>query len=296
MLPLDVLLLFLLSQNLDLINDAAVICNKVLVSGAALGLEGQITVYHGLNEKGDLGPCYRCLFPVPPPPETVPSCANAGVLGVVPGIIGNLQALEVLKIAGKFGQPLVGRMVLFDALNISFRNIKLRERVPNCSSCGNNPSIDRNFFSTFSYEFFCASAASDKPSSSIDPANVVSVSAIEYGNRIGRIISHTMDPNEYARLLKDDHILLDVRDQHQFSISSLPHALNIPVEQLQTRLQELIAARRTSELPIFVICRRGIRSVQAVTMLSSLSISNIFNISGGLTSWHRDVDPHFPLY
>ncbi|KAJ0062733.1 hypothetical protein NL108_004379, partial [Boleophthalmus pectinirostris] len=206
-----------------LVNDACVLSGKPLVSASALRMEGQLTVY---NYKG--GPCYRCLYPVPPPPETVTNCSDGGVLGVVPGIMGCLQALEVLKIASGRGCILSScgqQLAMFDALETRFRSIKLRPKQANCAVCGENPSVTQ----LVDYEAFCGSAATDKCQN------------LKLLSRDQRITV-----KEYKTILDrtDPHILLDVRPDVEVDICHLPFSLNIPLSSLEERKSDQIQLLR----------------------------------------------------
>ncbi|KAK7103886.1 adenylyltransferase and sulfurtransferase MOCS3-like isoform X2 [Littorina saxatilis] len=264
-----------------LLNDACVLAGKPLVSGSALRFEGQLTVY---NHKG--GPCYRCLYPKPPPPETVTNCSDGGVLGVVPGIIGCYQALEAIKIAADIGTPLNQRLMLFDAIDCTTRTIKLRGRQVLCPVCGDNPSMTQ----LIDYEQFCGARATDKDQEKkVLPA------------------SSRMTAKEYQTLLENgiEHVLLDVRLPVEMEICHLPHpALNIPintvkkdpsalVEQIKRQLASSGIPLDTS--PVVVVCRRGNDSQLAVQLLHDSNL-NIRDIRGGLHAWARDVDSLFPVY
>lgn len=263
-----------------LLNDACVLLNKPLVSGAALRTDGQITVYHYRG-----GPCYRCLFPNPPPPETVTDCSNGGVLGVVPGIIGCLQALEAIKIIIGIGDVLSGKLLLFDALAERFQSVKLRDRNKNCEVCGDNPSI----LEPIDYEVFCKSKATDKPSTRKLLQEDSCISCMEYRDVL---------------LRKQKHLLLDVRDSLQYEICSLSNAWNIPLRILPEQLEEVKKKIRSQcndiekkdELPVYVMCRRGNDSQLAVQLLRSHGISSAKNINGGLLTWAKEVDPRMPIY
>jgi len=257
-----------------LLNDACVMLKKPLVSGAALRMEGQLTIY---NYKG--GPCFRCIFPKPPPPEAVTDCSNGGVLGVVPGIIGCLQALEVVKIAADIGTTLSQKMLLFNALDPRFQIIKLRNRKEDCPVCGDNPTIKE----LVDYELFCGSAPTDKPSTrTILSDESVHISCKDYKG--------VQDSNE-------KHLLLDVRSRTQFEICSLPNSLNIPLGELGKELETVKSkiSSENGELPVYVLCRRGNDSQLAVRLLASNGIPSK-NILGGLLSWHKEVDKDFPIY
>lgn len=272
-----------------LVNDACVLSGKPLVSASALRMEGQLTVY---NYRG--GPCYRCLYPVPPPPETVTNCSDGGVLGVVPGIMGCLQALEVLKIASGRGSSCGQQLVMFDALETRFRSIKLRPKQANCAVCGENPSVTQ----LVDYETFCGSAATDK----CRKLNLLS--------RDQRITV-----KDYKSILdnSDPHILLDVRPNVEVDICHLPFSLNIPLSSLEGKKSEHIQLLqdRISQLkqqmagdckpPVFVICKLGNDSQKAVQVLDEMSGTEldcitVKDIRGGLMGWARIVDPTFPQY
>ncbi|NXS13746.1 MOCS3 sulfurtransferase, partial [Neodrepanis coruscans] len=272
-----------------LVNDACVLAGKPLVSGSALRLEGQLAVY---NHAG--GPCYRCLFPRPPPPHTVTSCADGGVLGVVPGIIGCLQALEVLKIASGMGSSYSRAMLMFDGLEGRFRTIKLRPRRPDCAVCGDNPSVT----SLQDYEAFCGSSATDKCRAlRLLPAEL-RVSVQSYRELLQRRLPH---------------VLLDVRSRAEAEICRLPHALHIPLRCLQDRDPALLhgladrirlerqGAGQETPLPLFVICKLGNDSQTAVKILQELPEEEfgslvVKDIKGGLMAWATKIDPTFPQY
>ncbi|KAG6550338.1 hypothetical protein Mapa_008301 [Marchantia paleacea] len=293
-----------------LISDACVATAKPLVSGAALGLEGQLSVYNHKN-----GPCYRCLFPVPPPPGTRQRCSDNGVLGVVPGIIGTLQALEAIKLASGVGDTLNSRMLLLDAFSTRIHMVKLRGRSPDCFACGDAPQIFAANLHEFDYEGFTQSTLSEEgpKAQELIPVNDRLSSAelkkhLESGKR---------------------HVLLDVRDSHEYAISSLPSSLNIPLSLLKERLSILqsavdsvvsvpenpqekehrglqdvgssegvcsfsVPSRETPS--IYVVCRRGNDSQKAVQLLRSEGFSSAVDVVGGLDSWAKDVDEKFPFY
>ncbi|XP_060086770.1 adenylyltransferase and sulfurtransferase MOCS3 [Heteronotia binoei] len=272
-----------------LVNDACVLAGKPLVSASALRLEGQLVVY---GYRG--GPCYRCLFPKPPPPETVTNCADGGVLGVVPGILGSLQALEVLKIAAGIGTSFSQAMLIFDALEGSFRRIKLRPRNPNCAVCGDNPFVT----ALQDYELFCGSSATDKCRMLCLLKNEERVSV-----------------EEYKKILdsKVPHILVDVRPPVEVDICRLPQAVFVPLSKLQEKdegclkclVQRICEARQLSNedtaFPVYVVCKLGNDSQKAVKILQGLSYPGLGLISakdikGGLTAWATKINPEFPQY
>ncbi|KAL0000748.1 hypothetical protein SO802_014529 [Lithocarpus litseifolius] len=266
-----------------MISDCCVLLGKPLVSGAALGLEGQLTVY---NYNG--GPCYRCLFPTPPPTAACQRCADSGVLGVVPGIIGCLQALEAIKIASAVGEPLSGRMLLFDALAARIRIVKIRGRSPQCEACGENATFTQQQFREFDYEKFTQSPLTPSP---------LKLKLLQSDSRISSKEYHDRVANGEA------HVLVDVRPAHHFKIVSLPKSLNIPLPSLEARLPEISSALKeeeqrngSSNAKLYVICRRGNDSQRAVQNLYKLGFTSARDIVGGLESWAHDVDSNFPTY
>ncbi|XP_015973067.1 adenylyltransferase and sulfurtransferase MOCS3 [Arachis duranensis] len=269
-----------------MINDCCVVLGKPLVSGAALGLEGQLTVY---NYNG--GPCYRCLFPTPPPTTACQRCADSGVLGVVPGIIGCLQALEAIKIAASVGEILSGRMLLFDALSARIRIVKIRGRSMQCEACAENTTFKQQQFQEFDYENFTQTPLSVGPLRLNLLATESRISSKEYSD-----IVHNKEP----------HVLLDVRPAHHFKIVSLTKSLNIPLSTLETRLPEISTALKKEEeqkgvasgssAQLYVICRRGNDSQRAVQYLQKMGYTSAKDIVGGLESWAHNVDPSFPTY
>ncbi|KAJ4828485.1 Molybdenum cofactor synthesis protein 3 [Turnera subulata] len=264
-----------------MISDCCVVLGKVpLVSGAALGLEGQLTVY---NYNG--GPCYRCLFPTPPPTTACQRCADSGVLGVVPGVIGCLQALEAIKIAGAVGEPLSRRMLLFDALSARIRIVNIRGRSLQCEVCGENAAFTKQHFRDFDYEKFTQSPLSAAP---------LKLNLLPADSRI-----NIKEFNEKA-IKGEAHILIDVRPAHHFKIVNLPNSLNIPLSTLEARLPEISSALKEegseSAASLYVICRRGNDSQRAVQFLHKMGFTSAKDIIGGLEAWGRDIDPNFPTY
>ncbi|GMJ15989.1 SIRTINOL RESISTANT 1, co-factor for nitrate, reductase and xanthine dehydrogenase 5 [Hibiscus trionum] len=265
-----------------MISDCCVVLGKPLVSGAALGLEGQLTVY---NYKG--GPCYRCLFPTPPPATACQRCSDSGVLGVVPGIIGCLQALEAIKIASDVGEPLSGRMLLFDALSARVRIVKIRGRSLQCEACGENTTFNQQHFKDFDYEKFTQSPLSTSPPKLKLLAPDSRITSKEYKERV---------------VSGEPHVLVDVRPEHHYKIVSLPKSLNIPLTSMEARLPEISSALKEQEegtgsgANLYVICRRGNDSQRAVECLRNMGFDLAKDIVGGLESWANDVDPNFPMY
>ncbi|CAH9075935.1 unnamed protein product [Cuscuta europaea] len=264
-----------------MINDCCVVLGKPLISGAAIGLEGQLTVY---NYNG--GPCYRCMFPIPPPTTSCQRCSDSGVLGVVPGVIGCLQALEAIKVACEIGDPLSQRMLLFDALLGRIHMVKIRGRSLQCKVCGDNEALTKQQFEDFDYENFTQSPLSTGPLK----LNLVPPDA--------RISS-----NEYReRVLQGEaHVLVDVRPAHHYNIVALPNSINIPLQGLKDRLSDLSTMLRNGDeegscASLYVICRRGNDSQRAVECLHKAGFSSAKDIIGGLEAWTREVDPQFPSY
>jgi adenylyltransferase/sulfurtransferase len=245
-----------------LTNDASVMLGKPNVYGSIFRFEGQATVF----SPKDGGPCYRCLYPEPPPPGLVPSCAEGGVLGVLPGVIGTIQATEAIKLIAGIGEPLIGRLMLYDALAMRFRELKLR-RNPECPVCGDHPTVTE----LIDYEQFCG----------IMPEPEQSDSSIE------------ITPIEVNRWLHSDDppFLLDVREPNEWDIGHLPGAMRISVNELQGRMNELDTARE-----MVVYCRSGVRSGRAVDMLRGAGFRKVKNMTGGILRWSDEVDPSIPKY
>ncbi len=243
-----------------LVNDACVMFGKPNVYGSIFRFEGQASVFNA----GD-GPCYRCLYPEPPPPGMVPSCAEGGVLGVLPGIIGTIQALEVIKLILGQGDPLIGRLLLFDALGMSFRELKLR-RSPKCPICSENPSITE----FIDYEQFCG----------------ISQTPVEN-------YSDEITVTELDALLKGENppLVIDVREPHEYEICHLEVARLIPLGQIAEHLHQL----STTE-DIIVHCKSGARSRKAVNRLKEMGFARVKNLQGGILAWAREIDESMPLY
>ena len=245
-----------------LVNDACVLLNKPNVYGSIFRFEGQATVF---NYPG--GPCYRCLYPEPPPPGLVPSCAEGGVLGVLPGIIGSIQAMETIKLILGAGQPLAGRLLLFDALAMNFRELRLRKN-PACPVCGPNPTVRE----LIDYEEFCGIRGEDTPANT---AGIPEITSRELKARLDR---------------GDDLFILDVRETHEYQICNLQGHL-IPLGELTRRVHELDSSRE-----IVAHCRSGKRSADAVQFLLQAGFRKIWNLKGGILAWSDEVDPSVPKY
>ena len=246
-----------------LTNDVAVFLGKPNVYASIYRFDGQASVFHAKE-----GPCYRCLFPEPPPPGLVPSCAEGGVLGVLPGTMGTIQATEALKVLLGIGEPLIGKLLLYNALEMSFDFVKLKKN-PNCRVCGPNADIKE----LIDYEEFCGVPSHDHEEGSAGAGLDITV-------------------QELAERVKTNHLkLLDVREPHELEISALPNATNIPLGQLAARLSELNTA---DEMVIF--CKSGGRSARGLELLVSAGFKKVKNLKGGINAWAKEVDPSLPLY
>ena len=246
-----------------LTNDVAVFLGKPNVYASIYRFDGQVSVFYAKE-----GPCYRCLFPEPPPPGLVPSCAEGGVLGVLPGTIGTLQATEALKVLLGIGDPLIGKLLLYNALDMSFDFVKLKKN-PNCRVCGPNADIKE----LIDYEEFCGVPSHDHEEGSAGA-------------------NWDITATELAERVQHNHLkLVDVREPHELEISRLPNAVNIPLGQLAARLSELDSAE---EMVIF--CKSGSRSARGLELLASAGFKKVKNLKGGINSWAREVDKNLPIY
>jgi adenylyltransferase/sulfurtransferase len=248
-------------QTRYLVNDACVLLGKPNVYGSIFRFDGQASVF---ATRG--GPCYRCIYPEPPPPGLVPSCAEGGVLGVLPGIIGVIQATEAIKLVLGAGQPLIGRLLLYDALSMTFRHLKLR-RDPECPVCGDSPTIRE----LIDYDAFCG-VTPQQPAASTVPS--ISV----------RQLKERFDRNE-------DVYLIDVREPNEYEICRIPGSKLVPLGQLASRAGELDRARE-----IVVHCKMGGRSAKAVAQLQQLGFPHVLNLTGGILAWIDQVDPSQSKY
>jgi sulfur-carrier protein adenylyltransferase/sulfurtransferase len=247
-----------------LTNDVAVFLGKPNVYASIYRFDGQVSVFYA-NE----GPCYRCLFPEPPPPGLVPSCAEGGVLGVLPGTIGTLQATEALKVLLGIGEPLIGKLLLYNALDMSFDFVKLKKN-PNCRVCGPNADVKE----LIDYEEFCGVPSHDHEEEGSAGA------------------SWDITVTELAERVKTNHLkLIDVREPHELEISRLPNATNIPLGQLASRLSELDSAE-----DMVLFCKSGNRSARALELLTSAGFKKVKNLKGGINAWAREVDKNLPVY
>ena len=248
-----------------LVNDACVILGIPNAYGSIFRFEGQASVFAAEN-----GPCYRCLYPEPPPPGLVPSCAEGGVLGILPGVVGTIQATEAVKLIMGVGEPLVGRFLVYDALRMRFRELKLRKD-PDCPVCGDNPTVTE----LIDYEQFCgivpAAPAPDPAAGAGDEATVEQLK---------------------ARLDSGDGVfVLDVREPQEYQICSIPGSMLIPLGDLPSRLHELAGRGE-----MIVHCKSGVRSAKAVKLLREAGFAQARNLKGGILRWIDAVDPSLPKY
>jgi len=244
-----------------LVNDACILSGKPNAYGSIFRFEGQASVF-GIPE----GPCYRCLYPEPPPPGLVPSCAEGGVLGVLPGLVGTVQATEVIKLLLGEGKPLVGRLMLFDALEMRFREVRLR-RDPSCPICGDSPTIHE----LIDYDQFCG----------VGPA-------VEEPQEIGEITVQELKEEQDAGR---DILVLDVRNPYELDICRLEGSYLIPLGELMERVAEL-----NPNQDIVVHCKSGARSAEAIRRLRTRGFVKLRNLTGGILAWADQIDPAMPKY
>ena len=242
-----------------LVNDACVLLGKPDVFGSVFRFDGQAAVFYAKQ-----GPCYRCLYAEPPPPNLVPSCEEGGVLGVLPGIIGSLQALEAIKLITGVGEPLIGRLLLFDGRQMQFRELAL-EKDPECPVCGIHPTVT----SLIDYEAFCGEVGRGK-------GDGAEISAQELQRERGR---------------KPNLVLLDVREPREAQIARIEGAWLIPLRELPRRLAEL-----PGHAEIVTHCHHGQRSLQAREILKGAGFANVRSLAGGIDAWSREVDTDVPRY
>jgi adenylyltransferase/sulfurtransferase len=247
-----------------LVNDACVLLGKPNVYGSIFRFEGQATVfaYEG-------GPCYRCLYPEPPPPGLVPSCAEGGVLGILPGTIGLIQATETVKLILGIGEPLVGRLLLYDALGMHFRELKLRKN-PECPICGDHRTITK----LIDYHQFCGVPQQPAKQESQLTESEIEVTAVK--EKLDR---------------GDKFVLIDVREPHEYQICHIPAAKLIPLGEIGKRLGEL-----DPEADIVIHCKSGMRSARACGILKAAGFKHVRNMKGGILAWSDQVDPSVPKY
>ncbi len=249
-----------------LVNDACVLLGKPNVYGSIFRFDGQATVFFPPH-----GPCYRCLYPEPPPPDLVPNCAEGGVLGILPGLIGVVQATEAVKLILGTGTPLIGRLLLYDALDMSFREMKVRKN-PRCPICGEAPTIRK----LIDYQEFCGI-----PHRGPSPPTGGTKQLDE------------ITPQELKALLdgRERPLILDVRNPEEIAICRIAGSTVIPLPELSNRLGELDRSRA-----IVVHCKSGVRSAKAIALLQAAGFSHLRNLEGGILGWIKEVDPSLPAY
>jgi rhodanese-related sulfurtransferase len=247
-----------------LTNDLCVLTGKPNVYGSVYRFEGQVSVFDARQ-----GPCYRCLFPEPPPPGMVPSCAESGVLGILPGTIGSLQATEALKLILGTGEPLIGRLLLYNAADMSFEYVKLHKD-PHCKVCGEHPSVTE----LIDYAAFCGVPGINVETGSAGAEWDISPIELESELRSGKRLT-----------------LLDVREPHELEISHIDGSQNIPLGQLARRADEL-----DQQGDIVLICKAGERSTRGLQILLGEGFHKLRNLKGGMNAWVREIDPSQPIY
>jgi sulfur-carrier protein adenylyltransferase/sulfurtransferase len=245
-----------------LVNDASVLTGKPNVYGSIFRFEGQASVFYA-----EEGPCYRCLYPEPPPPGLVPSCAEGGVLGILPGAIGTIQATETVKLILGIGEPLIGRLLLYDALGMRFREMKLRKD-PGCPVCGENPTVTE----LIDYQEFCGIPQANAQA---DEVPEITVKGLKEKLDNGGGVS-----------------VLDVREPHEYEVANIGARL-IPLDELPERLIEL---EKDEDEILAVHCKTGSRSARAVKLLKEAGFQNVYNLKGGITAWSEEIDPSVPKY
>ena len=247
-----------------LVNDACVLLRKPNVFGSIFRFEGQASVFATKQ-----GPCYRCLYPEPPPPGLVPSCAEGGVLGILPGVVGTIQATETVKLIIGVGEPLINRFMIYDALRMKFRELKLR-RDPECPVCGDRPTVTQ----LIDYDQFCGITPTGPVLDDSTSGDDVTVEELKF----------FIDNN-------DGVFLLDVREPQEHQICSIPGSVLIPLGELPNRISEL-----GGHEDVVVHCKSGVRSAKAVKILSDAGFTKVRNLSGGILRWIDVVDPSLPKY
>jgi len=245
-----------------LVNDACVLLNKPYVWGSIYRFDGQASVFWSEH-----GPCYRCLYPEPPPPGMVPSCAEGGVLGVLCASIGSIQVTEAIKVLTGIGEPLVGRLMIYDALEMTYRSVKVRKD-PECALCGKNPTITE----LIDYEAFCGTVSDE----ALEAASGSTITAAE--------LKSMQDAG-------DDFLLVDVREPAEWEIIRIPGAVLIPKGELPSKLAEL-----PQDKPVIAYCKTGVRSAEALALLKNAGFSQAKHVQGGVTAWSTQVLHDEPLY
>ncbi len=265
-------------QTRYLVNDACVLLGKPNAYGSIFRFEGQASVF-----ATEAGPCYRCLYPEPPPPGLVPSCAEGGVLGILPGLVGVIQATEVIKLVLGIGESLAGRLLLIDALTMKFRTLKLRKN-PDCPVCGTHPTVT----ALIDYDQFCGI---EKPKS-VGPLEVAQNKAVADARVVDGIPQVSVQELKRRFDAKEDVFVLDVREPHEVKIVNIGAPL-IPLGDLPKRLDELAAEK---DRTIVVHCKSGGRSQKAAQFLKSAGFPHVENLAGGILAWADKIDPTLPKY
>jgi len=247
-------------QTRYLANDVCVLLGKPNVHASIFRFEGQASVFHATK-----GPCYRCLYPEPPPPGEIPSCAEGGVLGILPGLLGVIQATEVIKLLLGIGNPLIGRLLTFDALDMRSRELKLKKN-PACPACGEQATLKE--LGKFNYDVFCGIGVGDEPLPAISP---IELHALRQSGK--------------------KFTLLDVRDLHEWEICRIDEAVHIPLSQLSERASEL-----DIDEDVYVYCLAGGRSRNAQAQLHKVGFTKVVNVDGGIRAWAKQVDPDMAIY
>lgn len=250
-----------------LTNDAAALQGKPNIYGSIFRFDGQLTVF-----KTPEGPCYRCLYPEPPPPGEVPSCAEGGVMGAMVGTIGAMQATEAIKLITGVGSPAIGKLVIYNSLDMQFRHLKLRKD-PNCPLCGEHPTVKE----LIDYEMFCGMKVEDTQTKE---------TAMKKDEIDALGLKVKMDE-------KQDFILVDVREQNEYDMARIPGSILVPLSQLPNRFHELDKYKGKE---IVVHCKMGGRSAKAIAFLKQQGFDNLVNMAGGITGWSDQVDPSVPKY
>lgn len=261
-----------------LVNDTCVLLKKPNIYGSIFRFDGQASLFVPFE-----GPCYRCLYPEPPPPEMAPSCAEGGVLGILPGFISMIQATECVKwILGRAGKSLIGRLLQYDAFDMTLRELKIR-RDKNCPICGDNPTIKE----LIDYQEFCGVRGEDAPTAAQTQA---AATAPAGPGKIG-----IMQVKELAKALnaREDFVLLDVRMPGEWQICHLPQAKLLPLGELPQRVAELAELK---DKKVVIMCKMGGRSMRACEYLRDQGFKNLFNLAGGITKWADEVEPAMPKY
>jgi sulfur-carrier protein adenylyltransferase/sulfurtransferase len=250
-----------------LTNDAAALQGKPNIYGSIFRFDGQLTVF-----KTPEGPCYRCLYPEPPPPGEVPSCAEGGVMGAMVGTIGAMQATEAIKLITGVGTPAIGKLVIYNSLDMQFRNLKLRKD-PNCPLCGEHPTVKE----LIDYEMFCGMKVEETQTKE---------TAVKKDEIDALGLKVKIDE-------KQDFVLVDVREQNEYDMARIPGSILVPLSQLPNRFHELDKYKGKE---IVIHCKMGGRSAKAIAFLKQQGFDNLVNVAGGITGWSDQVDPSVPKY